>query len=668
MKFTAINATSNSTHKLFQVFCGVGFSLLMAGCGGGGAVADNGGRSTSSSATAGSALRALPAGFTSSKAVAYGAYRTATGVGHPFQTVQVTDPADATKKLTKAVLDANGKCIPDLTDRANEFEYFDDPSKSAIQNLAAKQAKEIEWDALIAQDMRLLAEGKFGLIRLFASSMNVAERTLRIIQANNLGIKVMLGAYVHNYTPSLVDQMCHMPTTEVSNSEEIARAVALANSYKDIVLAVSVGNETMVSWSTVPVPPAKIAGYINTVRGQITQPVTSDDNWAFYANAKGENLPNLILGAIDFVSMHTYPELDSIYNSTIWDWRQKNIAPISRAGAMMDAAIASAYREYTAVRTYLDSKNLATMPIVIGETGWNAVNLGALTYRAHPVNQKMYFDRLTQWANEGKLGAGPKAIFYFSAFDEPWKQGDDKWGLFNAARQARYVIQGLKPAGSTTWVNESTTYTEADAIYWLPPTLNAAIDTTQVSRYTLYADAASTGELVAPVTGATALSWNAWGTTATGTHNFTGSGSSDGPNAFEIKPTPAEWGWGFFFGTTEKYSSNLSQFASKGHLQFDLKTNNYPGKLMLGVLTNTADNEEVKALIALENGNYGYCNTNVWCHVSIPLADLVKGNTADLSMVMHRFVIADDYAVTKKDFGTTGQPNIYLDKIYISKD
>jgi hypothetical protein len=28
-------------------------------------------------------------------------------------------------------------------------------------------------------------------------------------------------------------------------------------------------------------------------------------------------------------------------------------------------------------------------------------------------------DRLATWATEGRSGAGPKAVFYFEAFDEP---------------------------------------------------------------------------------------------------------------------------------------------------------------------------------------------------------------------------------------------------------
>ena len=72
--------------------------------------------------------------------------------------------------------------------------------------------------------------------------------------------------------------------------------------------------------------------------------------------------------------------------------------------------------------------------MVIGETGWTAVDTAGgpnLAFRAHPVNQKMYFDALQAWAAEGRRGNGPQAIFFFQAFDEPWKQGDDGWGLFN---------------------------------------------------------------------------------------------------------------------------------------------------------------------------------------------------------------------------------------------
>ena len=74
----------------------------------------------------------------------------------------------------------------------------------------------------------------------------------------------------------------------------------------------------------------------------------------------------------------------------------------------------------------------------------------------------MYFDRLGVWGLTAKQGGGgPLAIIYFEAFDEPWKKGDDKWGLFNVQRQARYMVQPLyRPA---IW--EPGSYSASDAVY-----------------------------------------------------------------------------------------------------------------------------------------------------------------------------------------------------------
>ena len=581
-------------------------------------------------------LRPLPLDFSSRKAVNYGPYRTATGVGNQFQL----------DSNGSAILDANGACIPNSTDLANE---------------------EIT-DTNVLQDMKLLASAGFGLVRIFESTTKVAERTLRIIRANNLDIKVMLGAKVHSYATSAVDLACNIPSADVDNDNELARTITLANQYKNIVSAVSIGNETMVSWAFSPLAPTKMAGYITRVKGQISQPVTSDDNWAFYADLTGINDP--ILQVVDFVSIHTYPLIDTVHNPNLWDWKQKSVLPSARAQAMVNAAVASATTEYTKVRTLLDSKNHAAMPIVIGETGWKAENTGDVAFRAHPVNQKMYLDKLAVWANEGRTGSGPKAIFYFEAFDEPWKAADDKWGLFNVNRQARYAIQGLQGA---TWVNEAGTYTDADAVYWFAPSLGTAI---VAPIFTLYADAVTPGELVAS-SGTNPPSWNTWEGTVSGTANVTGSGITDEPYAYELRPTPTTWGWGISLGTDAKFASNLSNF-SAGHLQFDIKTNAYPGTIEVGFQLNTPENEMVDAYLQLSSGgSYGYVNDGEWHHVSIPLTNLVDvaqknltaGNSVDLSMVISPFVIADRFGHTGKTYGTIGLlPNVYVDKIFVSSN
>ena len=496
----------------------------------------------------------------------------------------------------------------------------------------------------ILQDLNLLVKAGFGLIRMFDAG-NAAASTLRVIRNNNLPIKLQLGLYIQSGDDKF-------------NQAEISRGVALAKQYSDIVVAVSVGNETMVSWSFNPSTPAVIGGYITQVRNQISQPVTTDDNWAFWAAA-----PSAVTDVIDFASLHTYTELDTVFAPDTWDWKQVAVAADKRAVAMMDAAIVAAQKDYDAARNFLDSKNLQAMPITIGETGWNAVDVGKLAYRAHPVNQKMYYDRLQAWAKSARdTGKGPKAVFYFEAFDEPWKQSDDKWGLFNVSRQARYVVQALQPA-SASWVVEPGSYKDSDALYFVPPVVNTPLD---AARYTVYADTVTAGEVRPPTAGA--LAWNAWdGTTAVGKF-VTGVGpAGDAANNFEITPTPKVWGWGMFYGSDTNASANLSNYAANGHLYVSIKTA-YPGKFELGVRTSNAEGGSVDAYILIGSGDYGHVNDDQWHSLKIPLKDIVKGNGGDLRTVIDRFVIADRFASTGKTSGTTGLPKISVDAIYFTRD
>ncbi len=513
------------------------------------------------------------------------------------------------------------------------------PYRTAVNE--AGLAGEVIPEANIKQDLDLLLAAGFGLIRVFDSDDKVGKGTLQVIRKYGLDIKVQLGIYIKS-------------GDDAYNQAQLARSVALANQYSDIVLAVSVGNENMVVWSFNKVAPDVMGGYLKKVRDQIAQPVTTDDNWLFWASA-----PNTITDVIDFASLHTYPELDTVFSPGLWDWQQKDKPAAARAAAMMDAAITLARDQYAAARSHLDRKGLTGIPITIGETGWNAVDLGRLAFRAHPVNQKMYYDRLAAWAAEGKAGAGPKAVFYFEAFDEAWKQGDDKWGLFNAQRQARYVIQALNPP-SSSWVYEPGTYTAADALYFVPPVVNAAITE---AKYTLYTEAPLTSSEVRPA----GLRWDAFdGTTATFPEVNTTAAPGDGSKSLEITPQPKDYGWGLLRQSPTSATDNLSNFAATGTLHFWIKTT-YAGKIEIGISSDTQERAAVEAFLQIGNGNYGYCNSGVWCEVSIPLKDFTAVNPKlDLSLVLSRFVIADRYAFTGNT-QRTGLPTLNIDGIYWAK-
>jgi exo-beta-1,3-glucanase (GH17 family) len=576
--------------------------VVVVACGGGGGVPYTG-----------VTIRPLSSEFTSRKAVAYGAYRTA------------RNPSE---------LDA--EVIP---------------------------------PANLKQDLDLMLAAGFRMIRIFSSDDKVARQTLQVIADNNLNMKVQLGAFIRGDAYAAA---ADLPAIYADNEQSIARAVALANNpaFRDIILAVSVGNETQVDFSGVRTKPETLAGYLRTVRNQITQPVTTDDNWLAWAR-----MPAIITNEVDFASIHIYAQLDTFFDPKLFDWRQKDVPEAQRAGAMMDAVMVETKRQYDEVRKAFDAKGLTYMPITIGESGWNVID-PRLSFRAHPVNQKMYFDRITAWANEGRTGPGPDAIFYFVAFDEPWKQGDDGWGLFNKDRQARYAIQALNannsPAGGAAWVWAPGVCSDAGALRWVPPVVNPAITE---ANYVLFSDKpAGASDLRA-----TGLQWDAFeGSTADRNLASPGFGPGDAPNGLEITPKPASFGWGLLLspggGPIDPCSllpvplngatANLSGYVSTGTLNFWISTT-YPGKIEITVSSDTQDRDTQEAVVLLQPGDYGYCNTGAWCQVSIPLKDFVAKNPKfDPSLVLSRFTISDIYSRTGNSRSTA---KLYLDDIRWSK-
>ena len=524
---------------------------------------------------------------------------------------------------------------------------------------ATRNAKIASMKANILQDMQILQAANIRLIRLF-NSIDDGKIILEVIAdpANNLDIKVHLGTWIEG------DHYVTNPTAkaqiEVDNQAGMAAAVALAKAYPNIILAVSVGNEALADWSGHQATTIKMAGFIKKVRDQITQPVTTDDGWSFYAGQPGgSGDPVLVLNEIDFASVHIYPLNDSEFTPGLWDFMQKTVPAESRAAAMMAAAIASAKEDYAFVRTYLNLKGHTAMPIVIGETGWKATNTSALAFRAHPVNQQMHYADLNAWRDASRAsGSGPLNFIWFAAFDEPWKAGDDGWGLFNVARQARCAIRSSVPAGP---FDPSSNCAAASALYWVPPVLNTAITD---NRYSVLTNGIA-------LNGNGNIAWNAWdGTTAIGDPFAIGAPpltpAPADPRNFAITPTPKVWGWGMFLGSTDAQSANLSNFKAAGKLNFWVKTT-YPGKIEVGIRTLTADNVSAEAYIPIANGEHGYCNTGAWCLVSIPLSTLLTGNAGDLSYVLDRIVIADRFEKTGKVQGTSGLPVINVDEIYFSK-
>jgi hypothetical protein len=317
--------------------------------------------------------------------------------------------------------------------------------------------QEVPTDAQILQDLGLLHTAGYSLLRLFGASPPatdvVAEKILDLANKNYPDMKFQLGISLHGVTSC----------SDTVNDANIAYVVSKLSKYPNVV-TISVGNET--SFYSKYMPVACLENYIKSVRSQVTQPVTADDDFTFYAGktaAGGDRVavkPDTILKLIDFASIHMYP----ISNPNWWNWQQSPVpaAGPARAKAMMEASLAAAKSWYGEVAAYQYANSAGvtvrigdTLPIVIGETGWKAVQTNPTSeiesYAALPANAKWYVDLLYGNASQGYAAwegaqGGPLRIFYFEAFDEAWKGTDDGWGLWDAARNARYALCGT-PAG-----------------------------------------------------------------------------------------------------------------------------------------------------------------------------------------------------------------------------
>lgn len=292
-------------------------------------------------------------------------------------------------------------------------------------------------DAEVLEDLGIISEAGFGLLRVYDSRRHGGQ-VVEVIAREGLDLKVQLGAYLTGP---------HEEEGE-ANVGELEAAIELANRYPEVVMAVSVGNETLVSWSFVPVPPEQMVGYIDYVRERIEQPVTVNDNWEPYAAEFGDPVQQ-VWGRIDYASVHTYAYWDAGFR--LWSFRQEEVPEADRPAAQVAAAVAYAEKNFDAVRAALDAGGV-DIPIVIGETGWQSVASAYLddAYEkdfaevlAGEARQALYYEAMQRWAygvsgdNPGDGHERPAAMFYFAAFDEPWKERDDNWGLWDVGREPK---------------------------------------------------------------------------------------------------------------------------------------------------------------------------------------------------------------------------------------
>jgi exo-beta-1,3-glucanase (GH17 family) len=274
----------------------------------------------------------------------------------------------------------------------------------------------------IYEDLQLLkAKTPFRLIRLYDCEEN-SQMVLEVIQQYDLDFKVMLGIWLraelsaHETCEWLTEPIPQQELDEnkLKNTAEITKGIELANMYKDIIVAVNVGNEALVEWNDHMVDTDSIITYVKRVQEHIEQPVTVADNYKWWAD-HGHELAEVV----DFVSIHVYPI-----------WENKDI----------DEAMT-----YTIENVFEVMQALPEAEIVISEAGW-ATTASEFGERASEAKQTIYTEALLQWAERNNI-----TTFIFEAFDEDWKGnpndplGAEKhWGVFKVDRTPKQVVSLLE--------------------------------------------------------------------------------------------------------------------------------------------------------------------------------------------------------------------------------
>jgi exo-beta-1,3-glucanase (GH17 family) len=273
-------------------------------------------------------------------------------------------------------------------------------------------------EAEVLEDLGILVGAGFGLIRMYDSRDNT-RTTLRLIRRHHLPVRVVLGIWLdaelsnHEGCPWLVEPI---PAEELAanaraNAQEVLRGIELAREFEDIVVAVSVGNEALVDWTDHLVPVDRVISYVRQVRAAILQPVTVADSYPWWRQ-HGSRLAT----EVDFVGVHTYPIFE---------------------GQTIDSAIAFMARGIEETRAALPDR-----PLVVLEAGW-PTTASEFPDQASEANQHRHYQELREWA------AGSRTtVFYFEAFDEPWKGNPDDpltvekhWGLYDVRRAPKAAMK-----------------------------------------------------------------------------------------------------------------------------------------------------------------------------------------------------------------------------------
>ena len=351
----------------------------------------------------------------------------------------------------------------DLSMNKSAKEFIGNPEYPAISYGGYRGKSRQEQPSIneIKEDLYIMHAQGFRVFRTYDLHHPFAENTLKAIKEikqtdPSFEMYVMLGAWIQCKDAFTEKPINHEEDYE-GNKFEITEAVRLAQEYPDIVKIIAVGNEAMVHWAwSYHVPPKFVLKWVKHLQdlklnGVLNNDlwITSSDNFASWgggsAEYHNEDL-NELIRSVDFVSMHTYAFHDTHYNPSFWNLTTTP-ENLNKKNIIMDAmqrAVDYELDQFESVQNYVRNID-PSKEVHIGETGWSSVASDLYGYSGSEAADEyklgLYYQMITDACFVKSI-----SCFYFSAFDEPWKDSNNEngsenhFGLFTVDGKAKYPL------------------------------------------------------------------------------------------------------------------------------------------------------------------------------------------------------------------------------------
>ena len=351
----------------------------------------------------------------------------------------------------------------DLSMNKSAKEFIGNPEYPAISYGGYRGKSRQEQPSIneIKEDLYIMHAQGFRVFRTYDLHHPFAENTLKAIKEikqtdPSFEMYVMLGAWIQCKDAFTEKPINHEEDYE-GNKFEITEAVRLAQEYPDIVKIIAVGNEAMVHWAwSYHVPPKFVLKWVKHLQdlklnGVLNNDlwITSSDNFASWgggsAEYHNEDL-NELIRSVDFVSMHTYAFHDTHYNPSFWNLTTTP-ENLNKQNIIMDAmqrAVDYELDQFESVQNYVRNID-PSKEVHIGETGWSSIASDLYGYSGSEAADEyklgLYYQMITDVCFVKSI-----SCFYFSAFDEPWKDSNNEngsenhFGLFTVDGKAKYPL------------------------------------------------------------------------------------------------------------------------------------------------------------------------------------------------------------------------------------